>query len=89
MRTGTGVAGLAMLAHQLNNYEGILTNLTAQLIEVINELQREANREFTPIIAANLASSYEWCAAEVGPGMSLTLSLSVHHSNFDQANMRE
>jgi len=73
MKQGAGVAGLAMLGQQLRNYEGIFVNLTQQLVEVINTLQRDANREFTPIIASNLASAYEWCAAEVGPGMpSLT-----------------
>lgn len=70
MKQGVGTAGLAMLGQQLRNYEAIFANFTAQMIEVINTLQRDANREFTPVIASKLASAYEWCAAEVGGGKS-------------------
>jgi hypothetical protein len=68
MKQGAGVAGLAMLGQQLRTYEAIFANLTSQMIEVINTLQRDANREFTPVIANKLASAYNWCAAEVGGG---------------------
>ena len=68
MKTGAGIAGLAMLRNQPQNYEG---NFTEQMIEVIDKLQREANREPTPAIAVNLASSYKWCANEVGKGKYL------------------
>jgi hypothetical protein len=36
------------------------------MIELINNLQREANREFTPVIARNLSTAYDWCANESG-----------------------
>lgn len=45
--------------------KSLLTNV---VVELISTQQREANREFTPAVAAALVSSYEWCAAEVGPG---------------------
>jgi hypothetical protein len=67
-KNGVGVAGLNMLSQQLRNYEGTFVNLTNEMIEVINNLQREANREFTPVIADNLSSAYEFCTAEVGSG---------------------
>jgi len=86
MKTGAGVAGLAMLGHQLRNYEGIFTQLAQQMVEVINELQREANREFTPMIAANLADSYAWCAAEVGQG-TLSQILSTNFCLSFQVNI--
>lgn len=46
------------------------------MVEVINNLQREANREFTPVVADTLASAYEFCAAEVGTGQYLRMK---HH----------
>lgn len=42
--------------------------LTHFVVELISTKQREANREFTPAVAAALVSSYEFCAGEVGPG---------------------
>lgn len=55
-----------MLAQQLRTYEATFVHLTAEMVDVINALQREANREFVPVIARNLASAYEWCAQETG-----------------------
>jgi hypothetical protein len=66
MKPGAGSAGIALLGQQLRNYEGIFGQLTTQMIEVINNLQREANREFTPVIARNLSTAYDWCANESG-----------------------
>jgi hypothetical protein len=66
MKAGAGSPGIALLGQQLRNYENIFTLLTQQMVEVINNLQREANREFTPVIAHNLATAYDWCAKESG-----------------------
>jgi hypothetical protein len=66
MKAGAGSAGIALLGHQLRNYEGIFRQLTTQMMEVINNLQREANREFTPVIARSLSTAYDWCANESG-----------------------
>ncbi|TAQ85772.1 hypothetical protein B7494_g5916 [Chlorociboria aeruginascens] len=63
-----GIAGVAMLHQQLQNYKAILKDSIKQMNEVVNALQREANREFTPVIAGYLASAYAWCAAETGAG---------------------
>ncbi|RDL34492.1 uncharacterized protein BP5553_07620 [Venustampulla echinocandica] len=70
MQKGVGVAGLTMLGQQLRNYEGLFMNLTHQIVELINQSQRDANREFTPVVASWLSSPYEYCAAEVGQGKS-------------------
>ncbi len=48
MISGAGTAGIALLGHQLRNYEALFAALSQQMIDVINGLQREANREFTP-----------------------------------------
>ena len=66
MKQGSGVAGLAMLGQQLRNYEAIFLALAAQMGEIINERQREANREFTPVISRNLSTAYTFCAEESG-----------------------
>jgi hypothetical protein len=68
MKIGAGVAGMALLGQQLKNYEAQFVQLSEQLSEIINGLQREANREFTPVVARNLATAYDWCTAESGPG---------------------
>jgi hypothetical protein len=66
IEVGAGTAGITMLGQQLRNYEGIFNQVTQQMGDVINNLQREANREFTPVIARNLSTAYDWCANESG-----------------------
>lgn len=68
---GAGVAGLAMLAQQLKTYEATFTHFTAEMVEEINKFQREANREFVPVVARNLASAYAWCTDETGMAVYL------------------
>ncbi|KAF8866379.1 hypothetical protein BDZ45DRAFT_639507 [Acephala macrosclerotiorum] len=68
MKTGTGAVGLMLLGQQLTTYNQIFANLTEEMKAVITELQREANREFTPVIARRLASAYKYCTDEKGPG---------------------
>lgn len=68
-KNGTGIAGLVMLAQQLRTYESSFSILNIEMIEAINSLQRDANREFVPVIAQNLVSSYHHCAGESGVGM--------------------
>ncbi len=67
-KKGGGSVGIALLHQQLKNYETIFAALAQQMTELINGLQREANRQFTPVIAKNLSAAYDWCAAESGPG---------------------
>lgn len=68
MKRASGSAGIALLGQQLIIYENIFATLAQQMTEVINKLQRGANREFTPVIARNLSSAYNWCAQESGGG---------------------
>lgn len=60
------IAGLSMLSQQLRTYEATFSILTTEMVEAINNLQRDANREFVPVIARNLAPSYQYCASERG-----------------------
>ncbi|KAH7416967.1 Dynamin family-domain-containing protein [Cadophora sp. MPI-SDFR-AT-0126] len=84
MKTGTGSAGVAMLGQQLKNYEQIFATLATQMIEIINGLQREANREFTPVIARNLSTAYDYCTRESGPGQfnRMKAHMSQHVDNI-------
>lgn len=66
MKSGTGTAGMTLLSQQLQNYGGTLLTLAQQMNELINGLQRDANREFTPVIARTLSSAYEYNANESG-----------------------
>ncbi|KAF7899405.1 hypothetical protein EAE99_012326 [Botrytis elliptica] len=72
-RNGSGIAGLSMLSQQLRTYEATFSILTTEMVEAINNLQRDANREFVPVIARNLAPSYQYCASERGAGMYMRM----------------
>ncbi|KAB8298086.1 hypothetical protein EYC80_001848 [Monilinia laxa] len=64
-KTGAGISGLAMLAQQIRTYETTFSILGTEMMDAINTLQREANREFVPVVARKLASAYTWCTDEV------------------------
>ena len=66
VKAGVGSAGVQLLGQQLRNYEQIFVTLSGAMMDVVNNLQREANREFTPVIARNLSTAYDWCTAESG-----------------------
>ncbi|KAM0162373.1 hypothetical protein ACHAQE_003816 [Botrytis cinerea] len=51
--------------------------------KAINNLQRDANREFVPVIARNLAPSYQYCASERGAGMYMRMKDHLH-AQIDQ-----
>jgi hypothetical protein len=63
---GTSLAGMSMLANQLNGYSQSFKQVADQMVLVITELQRDANREFTPVIAARMEPAYEACTIEHG-----------------------
>jgi hypothetical protein len=76
-----------MLGQQLQTYEAIFLNLTESMKLIVTELQREANREFTPVIGSSLASAYEWCAAEVGPGQFKRMKAHMNDHVSDNLDM--
>ncbi|EMR86879.1 hypothetical protein ACHAPC_002340 [Botrytis cinerea] len=77
------IAGLSMLSQQLRTYEATFSILTTEMVEAINNLQRDANREFVPVIARNLAPSYQYCASERGAGMYMRMKDHLH-AQIDQ-----
>lgn len=65
-KVGAGIAGLHMLQQQLGVYETILKDLTGTVKDIINNGQKEINREFTPVIARAMIAAYEACVHESG-----------------------
>jgi len=63
---GAGIANLQMLAQQVYNYEEIFKELVTTLHTQMNELQRDANREFTPVIVESMRTVYQICTDERG-----------------------
>jgi hypothetical protein len=65
---GVGLASLAALKTQIHTYEQLFADLNQVLITRMTELQREANRDFTPTIANIMHTVYDVCANEHGMG---------------------
>ncbi|OCL10223.1 hypothetical protein AOQ84DRAFT_387654 [Glonium stellatum] len=65
---GAGIARLNMLAGQLRAYSQVFANLAAAMVEQMTTQQRDANREFTPVIGAAMETVYRICADESGKG---------------------
>ena len=66
--SGVSFVTLSMLKTQLTNYEQLLQNLEISIIDQVNELQREANRNFTPCVAEAMHDAYQQCIIERGQG---------------------
>jgi hypothetical protein len=65
---GVGLASLAALKTQIYTHEQLFADLNQVLITTMTELQREANRDFTPTIGSIMHTIYDACANESGPG---------------------
>lgn len=65
---GVSLANLSILKTQICNYEQLFGDLGVTLGTQMNELQRDANRDFTPSIAKIMHEAYEVCTEERGPG---------------------
>ena len=58
--------GLVMLSQQPQVYATNLADVSGAVREKINATQREASREFTPVIRAAMLVAYNYCNAERG-----------------------
>ncbi|KAF2271929.1 uncharacterized protein EI97DRAFT_240440 [Westerdykella ornata] len=65
---GVGLANLAMLKTQIYTYEQLFNELYNVLFTSMTELQRDANRDFTPVIVSAMRAAYDICTAESGTG---------------------
>jgi hypothetical protein len=59
---------LGLLTQQLTNYEAVFSDLGSKMLDLINERQREINREFTPNVCNAMRIVYNICVDESGPG---------------------
>jgi hypothetical protein len=67
-QTGVGLAHLSLLKSSVTTYEQQFSELNTALFSQMTELQREANRDFTPVIVNLMHDVYERCTDERGPG---------------------
>ncbi|ORY18048.1 hypothetical protein BCR34DRAFT_474147 [Clohesyomyces aquaticus] len=67
-QNGLALANLQLLKNQIVTWEGVLNTFSIDLVNSMHELQREANREFTPTIINLMQTAYEACTDERGPG---------------------
>ncbi|KAH7392794.1 hypothetical protein BKA66DRAFT_567533 [Pyrenochaeta sp. MPI-SDFR-AT-0127] len=65
---GVSLANLSILKTQVHTYEQLFKDLGIVLLTQMTELQREANRDFTPTIANIMHTVYDLCTVEHGQG---------------------
>ncbi|ROW04317.1 hypothetical protein VSDG_00871 [Cytospora chrysosperma] len=84
--------GLNMLNQQVRVYTAAMEAAPAALRTAITERQRDANREFTPVIQQAMQHAYDVCTAERGTGSYARMKASMQshvetarHTMFQQA----
>lgn len=89
---GVGVASFRVLSGQLNTYGDAFKSVAMDITAQINITQREINREFAPIIATVMATAYDFCTRESGPGSFARMKhgmkehvQNVHRTMFEQS----
>ncbi|KAF7191395.1 Nuclear GTPase SLIP-GC [Pseudocercospora fuligena] len=65
---GLGLPRITMLAGQLEAYTAIFQDLCEAAVTLLNDGQKDINREFTPIIMAAMDPAYTMCSDERGKG---------------------
>ncbi|KAJ4343637.1 hypothetical protein N0V95_006611 [Ascochyta clinopodiicola] len=85
---------LSTLKTQIYTYEMLFGELNQVLTSSMTELQREANRDFTPTIASIMHTVYDICTEEHGKGsfMRMKAHMAAHvernrHSMFNEATL--
>jgi hypothetical protein len=67
-QTGVGLATLSMLKSQVYTNEDLFNNFYNVLLAAMTDLQRDANRDFTPVIVTVMQTAYTLCTEEKGKG---------------------
>ncbi|KAK3687321.1 hypothetical protein B0T22DRAFT_497814 [Podospora appendiculata] len=68
LERGTNFNSLNILGQQLQAHIQRVTGVPAMIRAMIQELQRDANRMFTPVIEEKMIPAYDECTNERGPG---------------------
>ncbi|KAK3294038.1 uncharacterized protein B0H64DRAFT_361274 [Chaetomium fimeti] len=85
---GTQYTALNMLNQQLGAHSVRISDVGALSVSLAQELQREANRAFTPVIQDEMTPAYEGCVAERGPGSYMRMkNLMLAHVNDHRESM--
>jgi hypothetical protein len=63
---GVSLASIGALKPQIYNYEQLFADLKEVLVQSMTELQRDANRGFTPTVKAAMLAVQDACDQEVG-----------------------
>lgn len=69
--SGRNPAGVSMLSQQLRTQAAALSEMPVPIEAMITDKQRNANREFTPIILGAMQPVYDVCTAERGKFLRL------------------
>jgi hypothetical protein len=95
-KVGAGIAGLSMLQQQIQVYENILKDVSNTAKEMVNNTQKDINREFTPVVEQAMMWAYNACTAERGTiqiqplsfdcsRLSRSWELCAHESSFERS----
>ncbi|KAH6855788.1 hypothetical protein B0I37DRAFT_365794 [Chaetomium sp. MPI-CAGE-AT-0009] len=85
---GTQYTGLSRLNQQLEAHSHRILDVGVTILALAQELQREANRAFTPVIQEQMMPAYEDCVAERGPGSYMRMkNLMLAHVTDHRGSM--
>ncbi|KAM7187037.1 hypothetical protein V8F33_011456 [Rhypophila sp. PSN 637] len=82
--TGSNYQGVMILNQQLKAHNQTLSEVPNMLVQVVQDLQRDANRSFTPVILEKMVPGYEACVEERGPGSFMRMKAAMI-SHVDRA----
>lgn len=74
---GGNYQGAMMLNQQLQTHNQSLSEIPNLLTSVVQELQRDANRAFTPVILEKMIPAYEACVEERGMGSFMRMKAAM------------
>ncbi|KAI1749431.1 hypothetical protein F4782DRAFT_513171 [Xylaria castorea] len=82
------ISGLVTLSSQILAHTRTIQALPAAIRDKVTELQREANREFTPVICGAMTDAYEICTNEHGQGSYARMKdAMISHVEFARGSM--
>jgi hypothetical protein len=88
----TNITGLVTLSNQILAHMRTVQGIPITIRSKVTELQREANRQFTPVICDAMMKAYTICTDEHGPGSYARMKEAMlnhvdytRHSMFRQA----
>ncbi|KAK4218543.1 hypothetical protein QBC37DRAFT_437200 [Rhypophila decipiens] len=74
---GSNYQGVMILNQQLKAHNQTLSEVPNMLVQVVQDLQRDANRSFTPVILEKMVPAYEACVEERGPGSFMRMKAAM------------